>query len=440
MKTDIKKLPKGLVEITFEISPEEMAPYLERAAVRVSERVKIPGFRPGKAPLNVVISNAGEMAVWEEAAEEAVRKTYSHTVEQEKFSTIGSPHIEVLKLAPKNAFSYKATVPLLPEVTMGDLSSLKIEQKLAVVEEKQIEKALHDLRKMQSQEIVSAEPLQKTGKALVDMSISMDGVPVSGGEAKEHSIYMDEEYYIPGLKEKLLGAKKGDSLSFKLPFSKEHFQKNLAGREADFKVDIKDVYELKAPELDDAFAKTLSQESLDALKVIIRKNMELEAAQKNDDGVEIELLGQATQRTTFGEIPDILVNEEVIKMIHELKDGISRQGMPFEDYLLKISKTLDQLKLDFVPEAMKRVKTAILLRFIVSTQALDVSAKETDNEVARVSELYKNDHETRKAASTPEARAYLKNFLLNRKAIDWLKAKAGLAPSLAAHREKSGGS
>ena len=89
---------------------------------------------------------------------------------------------------------------------------------------------------------------------------------------------------------------------------------------------------------------------------------------------------------------------------------------------------------------MKRVKTAILLRFIVSTQALDVSAKETDNEVARVSELYKNDHETRKSASTPEARAYLKNFLLNRKAIDWLKAKAGLAPSLAAHREKSGGS
>lgn len=426
MKTDIKKLPGSLVEISFELSPEEMAPYLERAAVRVSERVKIPGFRPGKAPLGVVMSHAGEMPVWEEAAEEAVRKTYSHIVGQEKISTIGSPNIEVLKLAPKNAFSFKATVPILPEVELGDYTSLKIEPKRVVVEEKQVDKALSELRKMQSQEIVSLEPLQKTGKALVSMSISMDGVPLSGGEAKEHSVYMEEEYYIPGLKEKLLGAKKGASLSFKLPFPKEHFQKNLSGREADFKVDIKEVYTITSPELDDVFAKFLGQESLQLLKDLIRKNMEAEATQKNADRDEIELLEQATQKTKFGEIPDILVNEETVKMLRELKDGIARQGLAFEDYLLKIDKTLDQLKLDFVPEAIKRVKIAILLRSIVATQTLTVSEKETDNEVVRISELYKNDHEAQKASSTPEARTYLVNFLLNRKAINWLKAQVGL--------------
>ncbi len=421
MKTDIKKLPKSLVEISFEISPEEMTPYLERAAGRVSERLKVPGFRPGKAPLDVVLNHAGPMAVWEDAAEEAVRKIYVQTIEAEKIAAIGSPHIEVVKLAPGNAFAFKSTVPELPDVTLGDLSAIKISRREVSIDDAKVNKTLGDLQKMQSRETASDAPLQKTGKVTINMSIAMDGVPISGGEAKEHSVYMEEEYYIPGMKEKLLGAKKGDSLSFKLPFPKEHFQKNLAGREADFTINVTGVYELTKPELNDVFAQSVGHKTITELRDIIKKNMESEAAQKEDERFEIEFLEKAAAQTAFGDIPDILINEESIKMLRELKENITRQGMVFEDYLSKIGKTADQLKLDFTPDALKRVKVALLLRRIAETQKLDVSEKEINEEADRIRAMYKDDPETQKAASTPEARAWLKNFLLNRKAIGWLK-------------------
>lgn len=424
MKHELKKLPKSLVEISFEISPDEMMPYLERAAGRVSERLKVPGFRPGKAPLDVILNHAGPMAVWEEAAEEVVRKVYAKIVENEKLASIGSPHIEIVKLAPGNAFLFKATVPTLPEVALGDYANLKVTRREVSIDDDKVKKNLGDLQKMQSREAASDAPLSKNGKAVVNMSISMDGVPLSGGETKEHSIYMEEEYYIPGLKDKLIGAKKGDTLSFKLPFPKEHFQKNLAGREADFKIDVTGIYELTKPELDDAFAQAVGQKTIAELRELIKKNMESEAAQKEDERFEIEFLEKASAHTTFGDIPDILVNEESVKMLRELKENISRQGMVFEDYLSKIGKTLDQLKLDFAPEALKRVKVALLLRRIAETQHMDISEKEIEEEAGRIRAMYKDDPETQKAIASPEARVWLKNFLLNRKSIGWLKEHA----------------
>lgn len=419
-----KKLPKSTAEITIELAPEEMRPYLERAATQLSQATTVPGFRPGKAPFDEVVRRVGAGRVWEEAATLAVPKAVSQVVEDERLETIGSPAIDVIKLAPDNPFIFKATAALLPEVTVGDYSSIKLEHKSTGVSEEHIDRVLADLRKMQTKEVVADRAAAAHDKVVLDMTMSLDTVPLEGGTTKDHAIYMAEEYYMPGLKEKLVGLKKGDTKEFQLKFPKEHYQKMIAGRDVDFKIEVKDVFELQKPPIDDAFATTLGQKTVGDMRTLIRGNLEEEAQSKEAQRQEIELLEMAIERTRFSYIPDILVNEETIKMIGELEDGIARQGLAFEDYLKKIGKTRDQLRLDFAADAIARVKTALMVRAIAKTQNITVSDAEVDAEAARLLELYKDATDEHEQIKSVGAREYLRGILRNRKVIEWLKEQA----------------
>lgn len=423
MQVQTKKLPKSVVELTIELTQDDFRPFLERAGARLCQRKPIPGFRPGKASLDIVIKNFGEMPVWEEASVEAVEKTFSQTIFEQKLATVGSPKIDVIKLAPGNPFVYKAAVSLLPEVSLGSFASFEIKNKPTIIEDKNVEKTLEDLRKMQTKETVSTEPLKNTGKAVVDMDISLDSVPLDGGQTKNHAIYLNEEYYLPGLKEKIWGIKKGETKEFKLAFPKEHFQKNLAGKEVDFKVTATEIFELQPPEINDVFAQSLGQKDLTELKNIIRENLEGEAKMKDEEKNEIELLEKAANLTKFGDIPELLINEETHKMLHELQDGLTRQGINFEEYLNKMNKKAEDLRLDFASQAVKRIKTALMLRQIILDQKLEITDKELDEEVAKAAAPYKDDPKTLESVHSPETRNWLANSLLNKKAIDWLKTK-----------------
>lgn len=427
MKHTIKKLPKSAVEITIEIPPAEMEPYLQKAAQQISQHTTIPGFRPGKASFEQVRTHAGIGRIWEEAAQLVVPKIVSEIIIKENLQTIGSPAIDVIKLAPENPFIFKAIAALFPEVTLGDYSTLDITKKDTKQSEENIDKVLEDLRKMHTKEVVADRPAQASGdKVVLDMEMSLDQVPLDGGSTKDHSIYMDEDYYVPGIKDHLAGVKKGDTKEFKLKFPKEHYQKMIAGKDVDFKITVKDVYELQKPELNDELAQKVGQQTLVGLRTLIRENLENEAKQKESQRQEIELLEKAIEKTKFSDIPDLLANEETLKMLDEMEHGISKQGIAFTDYLTKIGKTRDQLRLDLAPEAIKRVKVALIARAIAQQQNIAVSDAEVDAEIEQILLLYKNDPEQREQIKSPGAREYLRNMLKNRKVIQWLKEQAGL--------------
>lgn len=423
MTHSTKHLPRNVLEITVELTPEDMQPYLRKAATQMSEQSTIPGFRPGKAPYEQVVSRFGVGRIWEEAAQLVVPKVFSEIARGEKLETIGSPAIEVIKLAPDNNFIFKATVPLLPEVTLGDYASITLTSKPTEIPETKVHKALTDLQKMQTKETVVDRPASGADKVVLDMAMSLDSVPLDGGVAKDHAVLMEEEYYVPGMKEQLHGLKKGDTKEFQLKFPKDHYQKMIAGKDVDFKITIKDVFALERPPIDDAFAKALGQPSLTHLKTLIKGNLETEAQAKESQRQEIELLETAVAKTKFADVPDILINEETIKMLRELEDAIAQQGMGFEDYLKKINKSRDELRLDFVPEATKRVKIALLIRKLALTQNITVAEPEIDAEVMRVIELYKDAPEQHEQIRSPGAREYLTGMLRNRKVIAWLKGQ-----------------
>lgn len=420
MRLNSKTLQKSQLELEIEIPPEELKPYIDRAVLILAQEIKIDGFRPEKVPYEILKKRVGEMTIYEKAAELAVEKTYPKIIKEEKSETIGPPQISILKLAPGNPLIYKATVSLMPRVKLGNYKKIKSERKKSEVEDKKIDEALRNLQKMQTKEVLAKRPAKREDKIVVDMDLSIDRAPLDGGQAKNHAIYLNEPYYIPGLADQLINASEGETREFTLPFPKEHFQKNLAGKNIDFKVKIISVFELTAPLLDDSFAKALGQTTFADLKNLIRENLSREMENRENLRLEEEILKQVVAGSRFDDIPEGLINSEAHKMIHELEDGLAEKGVHFHDYLENIKKTEEELLLDFAPRAVERIKTALAIKEIAAAEKIEAGEKEINEEIEKLSQTYKDDSELLERVLSEESKEYLQNVIKNRKTVKML--------------------
>ena len=422
MKHEIKKLEKNQVEITVEVAAEELQPYLEKAAKKLSEHHKIKGFRPGKAPFDIVKQKLGEMTIYQEALEIIVQKTYFDIIKKENLETISQPEIDVEKLAPGNPIVYKAKVNLLPKTELPDYKTIKIKGKEIKVDEKEVENVIQNLRKMRAKETSVDREAQKGDKVEADFTVSQAGVVIENGAHKKYSIVLGENKMIPGFEDQIMGMKKNEEKEFKLKFPKEYYMKNLADKEGEFKVKLLSVYQVELPELNDQFVQGLGQfKTVEKFKQQVRKNIEDEAKMKEGQRLEIEILEKIIEKTKFEDIPDILIDSEVHKMVHELKDNIAQQGFKFDDYLSHLKKTPDQLKLDFVPQALKRVQTALISRQIAEDEKIEVRDDEIKKEIELTTKAYPNNPEVQKNLESEGFKNYVRNILINKKVIALLK-------------------
>jgi len=423
---NIKYLPNSAVEMKFIVNPDEAKPYIDQAVAEISTHKPIKGFRPGKAGYADVAREYGEMLIWETALERIVRAKYVKTVLDNSLETIGSPKISVEKITPNQPLEFTVVAAIMPKVTeVMDYSKPLVETKKHEVSEEERNKVVEDLRKMRRKEVVTDQAATLEDLALIDLEITKDGVTVEGGTSKDYKVYMNEPHYIPGFSEKLVGAKKGDKKEFELDFPADHYNKQLSGQKVKFSADVKDIYKLELPPLDEEFAKSMGMESIEKLNETIKKNMQDESDQKAEEAAEIELLEKLTKGSKFTEIPDILVNEEVHRMIHEMESAVEEQGMKMEDYLASIKKTTDQLKLDFVPQALLRIQTAVLLKEIAKRENCEVSDEELDAEIDRILQHVKpGDTETKEKILSADYRDYVGARLKNQKTLKALKDKA----------------
>ncbi len=421
MQHVLKNLGKSTVEITITVPPADYQKNLESAAVRLSERAAIKGFRPGKAPYEIVKQQLGNVKILQEAMQSIVEQNFFAAVQAEKLETLGAPDISLQKFAPDNDLIFTAKVALLPTVTVADLKKIKIEKKPVTVEKKQIDDTLENLRKMQPKEILKTGIATTSDKVTVNLEMFLDKVPVDGGQAKNHQVYLSEPHYIPGFAEQLIGLKKDDTKEFKLKFPKEHYQKHLAGKDIDFKIKVNDVYEVIYPELNDEFAKALGQKSLADLTKILSDNLTKEAERKEDQRLEAAILEQMIEQSSFAELPEVLVDSEKQKMFYELKHSLDEQGISTEQYLKDLKKTEEQIFADFADQATKRAKAALLSRTIAKQQQLTVKPEELNEEIKLIKEAYPNNETVEQNLQRPEVLDTLRGTILNKKVIQWLK-------------------
>jgi len=423
MKHEFKKLPKAQVEFTVTVPPEEYTQYLEKAANRISNRIAISGFRKGHVPYDIIKKEVGEAAILQEAAEDIIQKTFFEAISGEHIHTIGQPQIALEKLAPGNDFVYKATVATLPHVKLPDLSKISVERKVKTVEGSEVDETINALRGMQAKEVLKSGKAEGTDKLVIDLDMFIDNVPLEGGQAKDSAVYLSENHYIPGFNEQVAGLKKDDTKEFTLKFPKEHYQKMFAGKDVQFKVKVKDVYERQLPEANDEFAKTLGRQSMQELKDLILKNMQTEAEGKADQQAEIEILNAVIDQSEFEDIPEILIDSERQKMFYELKRDLDKNGISIEQYLADIKKDEKSLYEEFRAQAEKRAKAALLSRSIAEEFKIEVSEAEMDAEIETLKGHYKDDKEAQDRLKTQDVRYSVGTLLQNKKVVAFLKEK-----------------
>ncbi len=422
MKVEKKDLEKSQVELKIELSFDEFSPYIKKGAEKVSGEIKIEGFRPGKVPYAVLKQKIGEMTILEEAARIAINKTLDEVIKNNISSEpVGQPQVEITKLAPDNPLEYKLTIALLPKVELGTYKELKIKQKKVEIKDEEAEKMLNDLREMRAKEAITKEPVKDGYKAIVDIQMYLDKVPIEGGQNKDTAILIGKNYIVNGFDKKLIGAKKGDTREFELPYPKDHHMQNLAGKMVEFKVKIKEIYARELPELNDGFALNFGLKKLAELKDNIKKSLADQKQKDADLAAERELLDKITEKTKFGDIPEMLIDHEVKTMISELEQTIANQGGKFSDYLESLNKTRDQLTLDLLPDALKRVKVSLLIREIGDKEKISVTDEEIDKYLEELKNHYKDNKEMTEQMKSPAYKNYVANVLTSRKIVDQLR-------------------
>lgn len=390
MKLDKKVLPKSQLELTFELSPEELKPYMEEAAKKLCEEKPIKGFRPGRAPYDLVISTFGEMKVLQNATNRIIGTLYYETLDKEKLDTVDQPDIEIKKMAPGNAFVFTAKVSILPEVKVCDLEKIRVSPISEIkIDDAEINKVLADIQKIRAKEVLVDRAAQKADKVELDFETFMDKVPLDGGKANKHSLIIGEGYMIPGFEDNLVGLKKDEQKEFELNFPDKYHAKHLAGKKALFKVKVLAVYAIEQPKIDDELAKGLGYPDLTAMKKSIESNIKRDKENKAREKQELEIIEKLIDKSTFGELPDALINNETHKMMHELESNVERQGGKLADYLSHIKKTEEEMLLEFTPDAIKRVKTALIIRAIAQANNLTASHDEVHEEMEKTIASYK---------------------------------------------------
>jgi trigger factor len=422
MNVTKKNLGKSQIELTVELSVEEFKPYVIRGAEKVSREVKIAGFRPGKAPYEILKNKIGEMTILEEAARIAIDKTIDQAIKDNvQEQLVSQPQVNVSKLAPGNPLEYKVILTLLPEVKLGKYKDFKIKEALLAVKDEEAERLLADLREMRANETIAEAPAQAGDRVILDIEIFLDKVPLEGGQGKDTGVILGKDYIIPGFDKQIMGAKKGETREFSLPYPAEHHNKNLAGKMAEFRVKVKEVYKRTLPEVNDDFAKGFGLKSAEELKSNIKKSLLAEKQLEQRRQSEVAMLDKIIGAAKFGDIAEVLVKHEAEVMLNELEYGLKQQGGKFADYLAHLGKTRDQLALEMLPEAVKRVKISLIVREVAKLEKISVSHEEIHHVIDDLAKQYKGKQEVLERVNSHAYHDYVENNLTGKKVMGKLR-------------------
>ena len=423
MKINKKELEKNNIELTIELSVEELKPFLKNTAKKLSIKTKIPGFRQGKAPYETIKNIIGEMNIYQEALNNIINKTYYEVIQKEMLEVVGQPEIKVEKLAPNNPLIYIAKIALLPKVKIGKWQNKKIDKKNIKVEKEEVEKTIKQLKEMNVKEIITDKKIEKGDKVEVNFEISIAKVIIEGGKNTKYPIIIGEGKMIPGFEDKIISLKANEETEFELKFPDKYFKKYLAGKKADFKVKIINVYKREIPESNDGFAKSMGFESMAKLNKQLEDNIKKDKINKEEQRWEREIIEYVVKKSEIENLPETLINNETHKMIHELEHNIQSQGMDMSGYLKSIKKNKDDLKKDFKPQAKERVNAALILRQISKEENIIIKNKEIDEYINKQKEIHKDNKEALKNLNNSNYRIHIMNILANKKVINFIKSK-----------------
>ena len=425
--SEIKKLPDSQREIKICVPWDEWKKYIDAAVVDFSKEIKIQGFRSGKAPRDMVEKKVGTEALLEAAAQRAIQGTYPKIVLENKIDAIGAPKAEILKLAESNDLEYKVVCAVIPEVAMKPWKSAiekinkEYNKKKIEVSNEEIGKELENIAKSRVQHVKVDREAKDGDNVLLDFEVKRDGVPIENGSSKNHPLILGRGVFIPGFEEQVIGMKASEIKDFELTFPKDYHDKGLAGNPAQFTVTVNEVQERKSPELSDEFAKSLGKfKDLADMRKSVTEGMEEEKKHELKEKRRAEII-DALIDATQTELPEILIHEELHKMINEFGMQLEGMGMTFDQYLMQIKKTIDDLEKEWEPQAIKRVKAALALEEVAKEKEIEIKSEEVEAEMNKTLAQYKKIKDVEKNIDLGKLYNYIKGMMQNEKVLEMLE-------------------
>ena len=411
--------PKSTLELRIEVPPERLDRAIKDAVQHLSRRTRVPGFRPGKAPRQVLERVLGPGAVLDDAVEHLVETSYREALVQEDVLPISNADVDVVQAEEGKPLVFTATVQVRPEVQLGDYKGFNFKPEIETIDDARVDQVIEELRDQNATLAAVEDRGAKDGDyAVIAFTGSRDGVPFDGGSSERMPLILGQERLIPGFETHLEGLKPGESTEFDITFPEDYGEPELAAKTVQFAVTLKELREKVLPDLDDDFAGQLGDfADLAALRADIQVRLERNAIDRARHDFADRIIEYAVANATL-ELPEILVDQEVEVMHDEFRSTIARQGITEEAYLKVVDKTEEDLHAEFRPGAEKRVKTLLVLSKVADAEGVDVPEADVDDEVARGRERYADDPKLIAYFESERGRNFIRSTLRRSRVVE----------------------
>lgn len=411
-------------ELVFEIDQDTIKQGLDTAFKKVRKNLNVPGFRKGKVPRQMFDQVYGEEALYQDALNAILPTAYATAVEEAQIKPVGQPTVSIESMEKDQPWSIKATVPVEPEVKLGEYKNLEVKKQNTEVTSKDVQDELERLQKQQAELVLKEDGAAQEGDTVViDYKGTVDGQTFDGGSADNYSLELGSKTFIPGFEDQLIGHQSGDEVDVEVTFPKDYQAKELAGKKAHFATKIHEIKTKELPKLDDDFAKDVDEDvdSLEELKQKIQDRLQTERKQAADDSVETEAVQKAVDNATFEKIPQAMLDTDVQNQVEQYLGNMQRQGINPKMYYQITNTTEADLRKQFMDGSQNRVKTSLLLEAVVQAEDIKVTAEERDAEVKDLANDYQMDE---KAVRNALDDSMLDHDIGIKKAIDLIKESA----------------
>ncbi|HDI3057462.1 TPA: trigger factor [Clostridium botulinum] len=422
MNVKVENIEKNVVKLEITVDSEKFNEAVKKSFKKNAKRFNVPGFRKGKAPLNIIKKYYGEGVLFEDAINFCCEDTYPKAIEENNIKPVDYPQIDVVQIGEGKDFIYTAEVTTVPEVKLGEYKGVEVKKVSYEVEDEAVENELKSMQEKNARVSLKEEgEIEKGNIAIIDFKGYVDGKAFEGGEAKDYEIEIGSGTFIGDFEDQLVGLKKDESKEVNVSFPEEYGREDLNGKPATFEVTIKDIKVKELPALDDEFAKEVSEfDTLEELKSDIKDRMKKELSEKAKAEYE-EAVVEAVGVNAEIEIPKVMIEKEIENMVRDLEMRLKYQGLDLKSYYEFTNSSEEKVKEYMRETAEKRVKTDLIMQEIAKVEDIKATEEELKEKAMEVAKQYgQKDVEKTAELIANAQKAYLEIDIVNGKVLDLL--------------------
>ncbi len=412
---------KNMVQLTIDVSAEELEKAMQRAYNKQKKDFSIPGFRKGKVPRAIIEKMYGPAVFYEDAINDLIPQAYSDAVEESGQDVVSRPTIDVVQIEKGKPFIFTADVAIRPEVTLGKYAGVTVTKVDTTASEEEIMAEIDKERQNNARIIAVEDRAIETGDtAVIDYEGFTDGVAFEGGKGENHSLEIGSGSFIPGFEDQLIGKTVGDEVEVNVTFPEEYHAPDLAGKDAVFQVKIHEVKTKEIPELDDDFAQDVSEfDTVDEYKESVKKKVEERKAGDAKRAQQEEAMEKIVEKSKM-DIPAAMIDTQCEQMINQFAQQMAQQGLSMDQYLQFSGTTVDQLKEQVRPDAETRIKNDLVLDAIAKAENIVITDEDVDAEIEKMASMYQMEADQLRSYMGEDEKENMKLDLASQKALQFV--------------------